>query len=209
MIPLVVIGAGGFGREVWSHAVDVAETAGGLDLLGVVDDALSESSADALHRMGAPYLGTITWLKTAPSDVQAIIAIGSAQARASIDRLLEGRTWASLVHPSATIGRDVQLGPGTVVAPGARLSTAIRTGRHVHIDQGVTVGHDCTLEDFSRLNPQACISGTVTIGNSTTIGANATVIQGLTVGDCSLVGAGAVVTRNVPAHTTVKGVPAR
>ena len=79
----------------------------------------------------------------------------------------------------------------------------------MHVDQNATVGHDSVIADFARLNPQSCISGNVTVGEAVVVGANATILQGLSVGARALVGAGAVVTRSVPADSVVKGVPAR
>lgn len=209
MIPLVIIGCGGFGREVWGIVEAINDRAPRFEVLGMVDDALSDDNEAALTRLGARHLGGLEWFEDAPADVQAVIAVGSPDARRRIDERLPDRAWATLVHPDTTIGPDVTLAQGCVVAPGARLSTSIRVGRHVHIDQGVTVGHDSLLDDFSRLNPQACISGNVMLEAGATVGASATVIQGLRVGADALVGAGAVVTRDITASTTVKGVPAR
>ena len=127
-----------------------------------------------------------------------------------IEALRKTRTMAFpvLVAPDATIGCDVHKSEGVVVAARSRLSTNIQVGRHVQIDQNTAIGHDCQLADFSRLNPQACVSGAVTIGRRALIGASAIVLQGLKVGDDATVGAGAVVTHPVPAATTVIGVPA-
>lgn len=209
MTPLVIIGCGGFGREVWSTAQAINTVAPRFEILGMLDDNLSAENSAALHRIGATHLGGIEWFGSAADDVHGVIAIGSSRARSAIDSRFPERRWATLVHPDTTIGPDVTLAQGCVVAPGARLSTSIRVGRHVHIDQGVTVGHDSLLGDFSRLNPQACISGNVMIEAGATVGASATVIQGLRVGADALVGAGAVVTRDIEASTIVKGVPAR
>lgn len=208
MTPLVIIGAGGFGREVWSITTAINSVEPTYELIGFVDDALSDDNAAALERLGAAYLGGSEWLQNAPSGTQGVIGIGSASARRAIDTRFSSLTWATLVHPDTTIGDDVELGSGSVVAPGSRLSTSIRVGRHAHIDQNVTVGHDSILMDYSRLNPQACVSGNVTVSHGATVGASATIIQGLTVGQNALVGAGAVVTRNVSDSVIVKGVPA-
>ena len=210
-LPLVVIGCGGFGREVRELLRATGLRDGAEGILGFVDDGPSEADLARIAGVGARLVGTIDDLARWPDPVAAVIAVGSPGARAAIDAKLQGTRvqWAVVVHPDATVGASVRLGPGTVVAAGARLSADIVVGRHVHIDQNATVGHDCRLEDFSRLNPRACVSGSVRVGRMATIGASATVLQGLTVGDGATVGAGAVVTREVPPSTVVKGVPAR
>lgn len=209
MTALVIIGCGGFGREVWSIAKAINRVRPTFELLGFVDDAPAPYHQAALERIQAPLLGGLDWLHDAGSEVQAVIGIGSARDRRFLDCRFPDQEWATLVHPDTTIGLDVRFWPGGVVAPGTRVSTAVTVGRHAHLDQNVTVGHDCTLGDYSRCNPQACVSGQVTVGNAAIVGANATVLPGLTVGDGALVGAGGVAVRSIQTDMTVKGVPAR
>lgn len=207
--PLVIVGCGGFGREVWSIAQAINAVSPTFDLMGFVDDDPAPAHREALERLDAALLGGLSWLDHSDPKFHAVIGIGSGPVRRSLDQRWPDRTWATLIHPDATVGHDVRLSPGVVLAPGARVSTAVRIGRHVHLDQNATVGHDCVLKDYSRLNPQACVSGNVRIGPEAAVGASATVLQGLDVGDSAIVGAGAVVTRHVPPTATVKGVPAR
>ena len=115
----------------------------------------------------------------------------------------------TLIDPQATIGTDIRLGPGAIVCSGARLETNIETGRHVHVSENCTVGHDTRLSDYVTAFPQAAIAGNVTIGAGTTVGTQAAIIQGLDVGADVMVGAGAVVIRDVPDGVTAVGVPAR
>jgi sugar O-acyltransferase (sialic acid O-acetyltransferase NeuD family) len=208
--PLFIIGAGGFGREVFS-IVEALETSSSPHPIGFIDDAPSPTDLDRVGALGSRVMGSVEDLIRRTEPFSAVLAMGSASAREVIARLLAHSpvTFPVLVHPDATVGRGVRFADGVVVAAGSRLSTNIEVGRHVHIDQNAVVGHDCNLGDFSRLNPQACVSGAVTIGRGTLIGANATVLQGLDVGDDAIVGAGAVVTRSVLSTATVKGVPAR
>jgi sugar O-acyltransferase (sialic acid O-acetyltransferase NeuD family) len=208
---LVIIGCGGFGREVFALVEALRAQGGSWVVEGFVDDAPSDLDLARVGELGSRVVGSVNDLVARTSPFSAVVAIGSPQIRrAIVDKLsVAPVSWAVLVHPDTTIGTRVGLGAGSIVAPGARLSTNIVVGRHVHIDQNVTVGHDCDLGDYSRLNPQACISGSVVLQEQVLVGASATVLQGLRVAASSIIGAGAVVVRDVPASTVVKGVPAR
>ena len=69
--------------------------------------------------------------------------------------------------------------------------------------------HDAVLEDFVTIAPRAVILGRVKVNECVYIGANSTILPDLEIGKNSIVGAGAVVTKNVPADTIAMGVPAR
>lgn len=211
MTPLVIIGAGGFGREVFGIVEALRASGADWEVRGFVDDDPSTEDLERVAALGTRLIGTVGDFASAGESHDVVVAIGSPAARRRVVALLDHSdvSFPSLVHPAATLGPGVVLAAGAVVAPGARLSTNIAVGRHVHIDQNVTVGHDSVLGDFSRLNPQACVSGSVRIGSGALVGASATILQGLAVGDDALVGAGAVVTRDVAASSIVKGVPAR
>jgi sugar O-acyltransferase (sialic acid O-acetyltransferase NeuD family) len=209
--PLFIVGAGGFGREVFSIIAALKSSGSVPHPAGFIDDAPSPDNVDRVEALGSGVVCSITDLARRTEPFAALLAVSSSTDREAIAALLAHSpvTYPVLVHPHATIGCDVDLSEGVIVAPGSRLSTNIQVGRHVHIDQNTAIGHDCNLGEFSRLNPKSCVSGGVTIGRRAMIGANATVLQGLTVGDDAIVGAGAVVTHSVEANVTVMGVPAR
>lgn len=208
---LVIIGAGGFGREVFAIVSTMTSQGERWVVEGFADDSPSASDSDRVRALGSEVLGTVADVASRTEPFGAVIAVGSPEARAAISVALahSNASYPPLIHPSATIGPEVALAEGVVVAAGARLSTNISVGRHVHVDQNVTVGHDSVLEDFCRLNPQSCISGSVRVGVGAVIGASATILQGLTISNGATVGAGAVVVRDVPPDAVVKGVPAR
>lgn len=214
-IGVVILGAGGFGRHV--HATLLRAITAGSALIdgetaefaGFLDDGHPDRAT--LGRLGAVHLGPISALRTQSPDTRYLLAIGNGAVRRRIDAEVTGwgRAPMTLIDPAATIGTDIRLGPGAIVCSGARLETNIETGRHVHISENCTVGHDTVLADYVTAFPQAAIAGNVAVGAGTTVGTQAAIIQGLAVGAEVMIGAGAVVIRDVPDGVTAVGVPAR
>lgn len=203
--PLVVVGAGGHGREV----LDVVKAAASPDLalLGIVDDR--PGPHPLLERRSVPYLGPVTYL--ADVDAAYLLGVGHPPTRARLDDQLTSwdRPPASVAHPTASVGSAVSLGEGSVLFAGARVSTNVTTGRHVHLNLNSSVSHDVSLGDHTVLAPGAAVAGACQIGARTWIGLGAVVREGISIGDDVIVGAGAVVVSDVPSGVTVAGVPAK
>lgn len=212
---LIVVGAGGFGREVLDvvDAVNSVSPEPTWTVVGIADDAPTEANLEHLRKRSVPFLGGTTELDGVDlgANVHYVVGIGSPAVRRLIaDRLdAAGLVPATLVHPTVTVGFDVEIGAGSVLCAGVRLTTHISLGRHVHLNLNSTVGHDTTLGDFVSANPLASISGDCTIEDDVLIGVGGVILNGLTVGRGSVVGGSACVVRNVPPGVVVKGIPAR
>ena len=208
---IVIVGCGGFGREVWSLVHALQADGAGWQVEGFVDDKPDSESLRLVHALDAEVVAAVADLAARRNPYNAVLAVGAPVARHRIAAALTGSgvRYPALVHPDSTVGSGTRLGPGVVVAPGARISTHVSVADHVHVDQNATVGHDASIGSFARLNPAACLSGSVDVGQRALVGANATILQNLRVGDDAVIGAGACVVRDVPAATVVKGVPAR
>jgi sugar O-acyltransferase (sialic acid O-acetyltransferase NeuD family) len=209
--PLVIIGCGGFGREVHDIVDAINESSPSWDLLGYLDDAPAPENVRLVESRGSRLLGTPGWLTDEKRDVSYVIGIGTGSVRRMLDDRLTalGLEPATLIHPAASLGSSVDLGPGSVICAGARLTTNIRLGRHVHININSTIGHDVVLHDYVTVNPLVAVSGWVEVGAESMLGTHAAILQNLTVGEASVVGAASCVVKPVPSGTTVKGVPAR
>lgn len=212
--PLVIVGCGGHGRELISIVRAVNEAADGRpawDLIGVVDDRPSAANLDRLERLDVPFLGSPNRLCERRPDTHYTIGIGDPRARAGVASRLDqyGFRAARLIHPAATVGGDCTIADGAVLFAGARVTTSVALGRHAHVNQNATVGHDSTLADYVSVNPLAAVSGACDVHAGALIGTNAAILQGLVVGHWSTVGAAACVVRDVAPFTVVKGVPAR
>lgn len=214
---LVIVGCGGFGREVHDVVDDInadAEATGSgirWNLLGYVDDAPVSPHADIVERRGSRVLGDTGWLLRRPSSARYVIGISAGAVRRSIDERLTaaGHRPATLVHPAATVARDVSLGEGTVICAGVRVESNTRMGRHAHVSLNSTVAHDCSLDDYVSINPLTAVSGAVTLHTEVLLGTHSTILQNLSVGARTTIGAAACVVSDVPADVVAKGVPAR
>lgn len=142
-------------------------------------------------------------------NIPTIIAIGDNFARKKVAMEFEGVVGGFVAHPSAVISSSVTLKEGTVIMANASINCDTSIGRHCIINTGATVEHECTLEDFVHISPNAALAGNVFVGEGAHIGIGAVVIPGVNIGRWATIGAGAVIIEDVPEGTVVVGNPGR
>jgi sugar O-acyltransferase (sialic acid O-acetyltransferase NeuD family) len=203
---LVIVGAGGHGRET----LDVVEACNAIaatyEFVGFCAD---EFEPDLVARRTAEVLGGVGVL--AEIDAAYVIGIGTSETRRELDARVSGfgREAIVLAHPSSSLGSDLRLAPGVILAAGTRVTTNVTLGRHTHLNVNAVVSHDCVVGDYVTLSPGVLVNGTVTLGDGVFLGTGAVVLPGRKVGAWARIGAGAVVTEDVPTGRTAVGVPAR
>jgi sugar O-acyltransferase (sialic acid O-acetyltransferase NeuD family) len=210
-LDLVIFGADGFAREVAAWAEHATFGAVAFRLVAFIDDPNPGGmlrDRPVLHSRDVSEVGEPVF----------VVAVGSPGLRQRIAAEAEAaglRAAPPLVHPTVDLDLErVSIGDGTVVCPRCTLTTDIEIGRHAQINLHCTVGHDVRLGDYATLAPGVHISGRVSVGRGAYFGTGAVTIDGtrdkpLVVGEDAVVGAGAVVTKEVPPAVTVVGVPAR
>jgi sugar O-acyltransferase (sialic acid O-acetyltransferase NeuD family) len=206
---ILIFGAGGLGREIMQIIRDLQQALEPIDCVGFAVDR--GYSAPSLINALPVRSDWVEWLRSDP-ELQIVVAIGDPAARAAaVQRItaVHSARFATLVHPRAWTGKSVVIGEGSVVFGNSSATTDVRIGRHVLINPGCTIAHDCVLEDFATLAPSVALTGGVVVGSHAELGVGARVAPRLRIGTRAVVGAGAVVIRDIGAGTTVVGVPAK
>lgn len=208
MKDLVIIGAGGFGRDTIDTVRAINEQQSRWNLLGVVDDSPTELNLERLGALDVPCIGGVD---TIPSSVAVAVGVGRPSTRRRLAEIIgqRGHAFPALIHPSCTVGSQLTHGGGMIALAGVSIGANVTLGQHVHLNAHAVLGHDARLGDHVSVNPNATVSGECLIQDETLIGASSTILQGLTLGRHVTIGASACVTRSVPDGTVAVGVPAQ
>lgn len=198
---LLIIGAGGHGRVV----ADVALKMNRYQAVAFLDDGDTQSS------MGLKVIGKSSDADQYICDYDIFVAIGNNKIRNAIQSQLESSqaNIPTLVHPSAVIGQQVELGAGTVVMAGAVINCCSKIGSGCIVNTGATIDHDNIIENYVHISPGAHIAGTVRVGKSTWIGIGSVVSNDVSIICDCMIGAGTVVVKDITIPGTYIGVPGR
>jgi sugar O-acyltransferase (sialic acid O-acetyltransferase NeuD family) len=198
---IFVFGAGGHAKVL----IDIAEKSSVLSVLFLVDD---DPLLKGTVFFGYPVVGGKKELIALERRIEyALVAIGNNENRCAAGRWLRanGYTLVSAVHPSARIGRAVEIGAGSVLMANTVVNPSSRIGDNVIINTGAQVDHDCVIGDGVHIAPGAIVCGTVRIGEMSFVGAGSTVINNITIGKNVCIGAGTTVYADVPDGMRIVG----
>lgn len=204
MKDIVIVGAGGFGREVLQYLKDIH---GEDPVKGFLDDHLKDMEPASLEQK---VIGRIS--DYAPADDEFfVLAIGNPVLRFRLARELSdrGARFISVIHPLAYIASSAKLGKGCIVAPFATIGANAVLGEHVVLTFYSSVAHDAVVGDATALSPHSVANGGARLGTASFLGTAAIVNPTRNVGDFAKVAAGSVVYRDVPPKSLASGNPAR
>ncbi|MBN9693048.1 MAG: acetyltransferase [Verrucomicrobia bacterium] len=201
--PLLILGA----RPYSLAFADAFEDVTGFEIVGYVENRERE-------RAGTWHGGRmIYWVDDLPrfrESHQVICSLGTTFRNQFTEPVKAmGLTFATLVHPTATVSRRSTLGEGTSISIGSIIAGFTTVGCHVHVNRGVNIGHHTLIEDFVTIGPGVNLAGNCHVGAHTYVGIGATIIDGIKIGRHCVIGAGAVVTQDLPDRVLAVGVPAK
>jgi sugar O-acyltransferase (sialic acid O-acetyltransferase NeuD family) len=209
MKKIVIVGAGGFGREVKFIIDRINQKKQTYNLLGFYDD--DKNLPNVIN--GIPFLGDLKKLITKKESTSVVLGIGDPNVKIKIVERLIANSYLSfpnIIDPIAIIGNDnVALGKGNVICAGVIITCDIKICDFITLNLSCTVGHDTVINDFASFMPSVNISGEVVIEKGVYVGTGAKIINLLSIGEHTVVGAGAVVAKSLPARCTAVGIPAK
>lgn len=204
---IVIIGAGGVGREVSLIIQQINELEPTWNLLGFIDDN-TDNWGKVIN--GYSVIGGIDSLEFLSNDTYIVIAIANYEVKKKIVNKVNNKfKFATIVHPKVWIHDYMTVGQGTIIYEGAILTANIEIGNHVIISPKCGVGHDSIIKDYVSLLWNVNVSGNDLIEEGVMMGSGSTVIQGKKIGKGSIIGAGAVVVNDIESFSTAVGVPAK
>lgn len=209
MKKLVIIGAGDFGREVAWMVERINAVSQEWDLIGFVDDNLEIQNTKI---GGYPFIGGIDSLCSINEDIYTVCSVGTGVTRKKIMDKLTGISnvhLATLIDPAAIIGRNVKIEEGCIICAGTIITVDCWIKSNVIINLNCTVGHDAVIDDFCTVQPGCNLSGRIHINSCVDVGTGSKIIQGKTICSNVVLGAGAVVVRDITIPGTYVGVPVK
>ncbi|MFR2067767.1 acetyltransferase [Clostridium sp.] len=204
---IIIIGAGGVGREVSLIIEKINKLKATWNLIGFIDDNIN-----SWNRIinGYQIIGGMDLLETLPLDTYVVIAIANYNVKKKIVNKINNKfKFATIIDPKVYIHDYMTIGEGTIIYEGAIITANIQVGNHVIISPKCGIGHDSIIKDYVSLLWNVNVSGNDVIEEGVMMGSGSTIIQGKKIGKGSIIGAGAVVIDDIDSFTTAVGVPAK
>ncbi len=206
MKDIIIVGAGGLGREVLQWLTDINQKKETWNIKGFIDDNIRALDN---YYYAVTVLGMIEdWF---PSENEVFVcAISAPLIKERVVKLMKSRgaEFVSVIHPDASIGAYNKLGEGVVIYPGARITVNAQIGDFVTFLHSFA-GHDVTIGDYSTIFGCSSLNGFVKVGQSVLISSHVDIIPERKIGDHAFIGAGSIVVDNVKPNTKVFGNPAK
>ena len=203
---LIIIGAGGMGRTVYSNALESVGYGETFVVKGFIDDNLQ--ALDGFPNY-PPIVGTISDYQPQEDDV-FVSSIGGASRRPCMEEIIRrGGEFMGLIHQTARIYTNARLGKGNFIGAFSVIGNDTVVGDYNMIQSYTVIGHDAHIGSWNRIDTHVTCVGGIVVEDDVNIYTGAVINGKVTVEEGATVAALSFVIRRVKAGTTVMGNPAK
>jgi UDP-perosamine 4-acetyltransferase len=194
-VKIILVGGGGHCKVI----IDAIKMVNKLQIYGITDSDVKEKIVSGVSVIGDDSILPSVYKKGIKNAFVSVGSIGNCAVRKKISENLRriGFNLPKIIHPSAVIASDVEIGEGTFIAAGVVINPGVKIGKNSIINTSSSIDHDCEIGDFVHVAPGVTLSGAVKIGDETHIGTGANVVQCVNIGKNVFVKAGSLVSKNV------------
>jgi sugar O-acyltransferase (sialic acid O-acetyltransferase NeuD family) len=206
---IIIIGAGGFAREVAWLIEDINKENSEWNFIGYIEEFVDNIGKEL---NGAKILGTFEWIKqNTHKELYYVCAVGDPCLKEKFNQMAQelGLCPATLVHPSVMMSKYNNIREGSIICAGCIITVNVKIGKHVIVNIDCTIGHDSIIGDYSTILPSVNVSGNVNMGIKCNIGTGASIMPKVKIGYSAIIGAGAVVVKDIPNNSIAVGIPAK
>ena len=205
---LVIIGAGGSGKDILATLLRCNKISQKYKILGFLDD---DESLIGTEINGFLVIGNLDWLSEQSSVIKCVITNGFSKIRKKIVKKIEkfNVTFPTILDPSVILANDVKIGKGTIIQAGTIINPDTIIGDYTFINIHCTIGHDCKIQNYVTIAPGVHINGNNLIGENSEIGSGCVTVQNITIEKKCTLAAGTVLIKNIPGTSTVVGNPGK
>lgn len=205
---LLIVGARGWGREVYDLSIRTKEYVNGeYDVKGFLD-----SKANALEGLRGDFPPIICAPENyiVEEDDVFIIALGDNNWRSYYAKIIEekGGNFITMIDTHVNLKPTAKIGEGSIITGYVSVSDNVTIGKHVVVHGFSTLGHDVVVNDYSTILSYVFLGGYAEVGEFSTMNPKSMIIPNKKVGNNVVVGAGSVVMRNIKDGLHVFGNPA-
>ena len=203
---LIIIGAGGMGRTIYSNALESVGYGEGFVVKGFIDDNLQ--ALDGFENY-PPIIDTIKDYVPQLDDV-FVSSIGGAARRPCMEEIIgRGGEFMELIHQTSRIYTNAKLGKGNFIGAYSVIGNDTVIGDYNMIQSYTVIGHDARIGNWNRIDTHVTCVGGIVIEDEVHIHTSAVISHNVRVETGAHVGALSFVIRKVKAGTTVMGIPAK
>lgn len=204
MKQLLIIGARGFGREIYSS---LSLYCNEFNIKGFLDD--NDSILEGFSGY-PPIISSVENYVIEDDDI-FFCALGDPIYRKKYSKIIleKGGTFLNMINPTAIVHKNAKIGQGVLIGQYCSISSDTEIGDFTVIQAYSNIGHDVKIGKNCEIESYTFLGGGSKVEDDCTLHTRSTVLPGIIIKSNSVVGAGSVVIRNVKSGTTVFGVPAK